>query len=239
MMISNPTGSIGQRCVSAATVAGAFDPGDDGDAQFLSICRAQSQPDLPRRMPHGSATHQPVAASRGSMIFVEVRACDGDDLEQLRRRWPTPADVAASHYAEQERGRASFLVAWRDDEPLGWLVIEWDGCVGPNARAAFPASAEVIHLHVRREHRRKGVGTALVGAAEAAIAARDLSTATISVSLENPDAARLYERCGYRHTGVTDVCDYDWMDGAGATHHAHEVNELLIKRLCNGRYGAT
>lgn len=165
------------------------------------------------------------------MIAMEVRACDADDLERLRQSWPTPTDVAGSHYAEQQDGHATFLVAWSDDEPLGYAVIQWGGCTGKNAKAAYPDTAEVMHLHVRREHRNQGTGTALIDAAEKAIAERNIAIAAMSVGLENPHAARLYGRRGYQRTGITDVSEYDWVDDAGAIHHERQVNELLIKRL--------
>ncbi|MBV9821899.1 MAG: GNAT family N-acetyltransferase, partial [Actinobacteria bacterium] len=133
---------------------------------------------------------------------MEVRACDADDLTRLRQDWPAAAGVAESHYAEQQAGHASFLVAWRDGVPLGWGMVRWSGCLGVNARAAFPATPEIVHLQVRPEHRNAGVGTALLGAAEHAVAGRSLDSTALSVSLANPDAARLYERRGYRRTGI-------------------------------------
>lgn len=162
---------------------------------------------------------------------MEVRACDGADLTRLRCCWPTAAGVAESHYAEQQDGHASFLVAWRENVALGWGMVHWSGCLGANARAAFPAAPEIVHLQVRPEHRNNGVATALLGAAEQVIAGRSFDSAAISVSLANTGAARLYERLGYRRTGIVDVCEYDWTDEAGTARHERETNELLVKRL--------
>lgn len=67
---------------------------------------------------------------------IDVRVCSERDLDLLRQLWPTPADVAGSHYAEQQGGNATFLVGWQTDEPLGWGLL-FGGCVGENARAAF------------------------------------------------------------------------------------------------------
>lgn len=47
----------------------------------------------------------------------------------------------------------------------------------------------------------------------------------------NPRAARLYVRLGYRHTGVLDVCEYDWTDDDGQIRHGVEHNECLIKDI--------
>lgn len=162
---------------------------------------------------------------------MEVRVCDAEDLARLRRSLPTPGDVAGSHYAEQHAGHAAFLVAWQGDEPLGWVMIHWAGCIGPNAKAAYPESATIMHLQVRPECRNQGAGSALIAAAEKAISNRNIAVATISVGLENSDAARLYDRCGYKRTGITDVSEYEWVDENQTSHHEREINELLIKRM--------
>jgi ribosomal protein S18 acetylase RimI-like enzyme len=165
---------------------------------------------------------------------MEVRRCALEDLERLRELWPTPDDVAGSHYAEQHDGHALFIVAWDSQEPLGWAVVHWDGCIGGNARAAVPVCAEILHLHVRAEHRNRGVGSTLVGAAERAISDRGLSHAGLSVGADNIDAARLYERLGYQRTHITDISAYSWRDKDGTVHHERELNELLLKPLAPG-----
>ncbi len=162
---------------------------------------------------------------------VEVRACSERDLELLRERWWTSDDVAGAHYAEQQSESASFLVGWEDDEPWGWALIQWRGCVGENARAAFPHCVEVNHLQVRPEHRGRGTGTVILAAAEQR--ARDRGTASIAVSVaaQNTAAARLYRRSGYQPTGVIDVCSYRWRDDQGNWHDETEASELLVKEL--------
>ena len=162
---------------------------------------------------------------------MEVRACSEHDLQTLRERWPTPDDVAGAHYAEQHAGGATFLVGWEGDEPSGWALIQWRGCVGENARAAFPGCVEVNHLQVRPEHRGRGAGTAILAAAEQQ--ARDRGTAHIAVSVspDNTAAARLYRRLGYQSTGVIDVCSYRWRDDQGGWHDETESSELLVKEL--------
>lgn len=162
---------------------------------------------------------------------MEVRPCTAADLDRLRERWPTPDDVAGSHYEEQHRGTATFLVAWEGPEPLGCGLIQWRGCVGKNARAAFPRSVEVNHLHVRPDFRGRGAGRAIVAAAEKQARETGNFEFALGVGLDNADAARLYVRLGYRRSGVIDVCSYTWTDDQGGTHDEMESSELLVKRL--------
>jgi GNAT superfamily N-acetyltransferase len=164
---------------------------------------------------------------------MDVRACSERDLELLRLRWPTPDDVAGAHYAEQASG-ATFLVGWEADEPWGWALLQWRGCIGENARAAFPDCVELNHLQVRPQHQSRGTGMAILAAAEQWVGERGLTRLAVSVALTNPDAARLYRRLGYQPTGVIDACSYQWRDDQGSWHDETESAELLVKELRAG-----
>ena len=162
---------------------------------------------------------------------MDVRACSERERELVRERWPASADIADAYYAEQQSGAATFLLGWEGDEPWGWALIQWRGCVGENARAAFPDCVEVNHLQVRPEHQGRGAGTAILAAAEQRARDRGTPHVAVSVALTNPDAARLYRRLGYQPTGVRDVCSYRWRDDQGSWHDETDTAELLVKRL--------
>lgn len=162
---------------------------------------------------------------------MDIRSCSASDLELLREQWPTPDDVAGAYYAEQQAGTATFLVGWVAGEPWGWALLQWRGCVGPNARAAFPQCVEVNHLQVRPQHQSRGTGTAILAAAEQRAREGGVAQLAVSVSVENPNAARLYRRLRYQPTGVVDACSYRWYDDQGSGHDEVESSELLVKRL--------
>jgi GNAT superfamily N-acetyltransferase len=162
---------------------------------------------------------------------MDVRPCSGSNLKLLRKLWPTPDDIAGAHHAEQQAGGATFLVGWEAGEPWGWALIQWRGCLGGNARASFPACVEVNHLQVRPQHQGHGTGTAILAAAEQRVRDRGITQLAVSVSIENPDAARLYRRLGYQPTGVMDACSYRWRDYQGDWHDETEAAELLVKQL--------
>ncbi|MEO6501059.1 MAG: GNAT family N-acetyltransferase [Jatrophihabitantaceae bacterium] len=162
---------------------------------------------------------------------MEVRTCSPSDLELLRTRWPTPDDVAGSHYQEQQGNAATFLIGWDAGEPVGWALLQWRGCVGENARAGFPHCVEVNHLQVREHYRGRGAGTAILATAEHLARDNGRTQLAVSVGLENLNAVRLYRRLGYQPTGIVDVCSYRWCDDHGAWHDETESSELLIKQL--------
>lgn len=162
---------------------------------------------------------------------MDVRSCLADDLVKLRQAWPSADDVHATHFEEQHDGQAAYLVAWRQEEPLGSALIQWRGPVGVNARAAFPECVAITHLQVRPGLRGSGVGSHLIRTAETLAVTRGRPQVGLAVGTENPRAASLYERLGYQRTGAIDVSEYDWTDSHGQRHHEVETDEFLIKVL--------
>jgi len=162
---------------------------------------------------------------------VIVRPVTEADLPVLEERWPVPGGVHAGHLRAQQYDGATFLAAWSGEEPAGSAMVQWGGPVGSAAREAFPDAVEINHLQVREEHRGRGVGTAIIAAAEELCRERGRRQVAVGVGLDNDGAARLYERLGYRRTGVVDTSEYDWVDGDGAVHHEVERDELLVRDL--------
>jgi ribosomal protein S18 acetylase RimI-like enzyme len=139
--------------------------------------------------------------------------------------------VHGSHFAEQQNGTATYLIAWDSEEPLGCGMLQWRGCYGDNGRSAYPFAVEINHLHVRPEWRGRGVGTAIIRAAEQLAADHDQPLVAIGVADDNPAAVRLYRRRGYEPTGVHDTVSYSWTDSDGGIHNETEQSELLIKQI--------
>lgn len=160
-----------------------------------------------------------------------IRVCTPGDVDMLNKAWPLTGDVHVAHWRAQIDGSTTFLVAWQTDVPLGSAVIRWNGFPDENARQEFSGCVEVCHLHVRNEFRGRGVGSALVLAAESMAIDRGVTSVGIAVADDSPRAAALYVRLGYQPSGVFDVSEYDWRDDAGNLHHATERNEALIKAL--------
>ncbi|GAA1295572.1 GNAT family N-acetyltransferase [Brachybacterium alimentarium] len=162
---------------------------------------------------------------------MDIRSCTAADLSLLTSLWPLRGEVHEAHFARQQEGRSEYLVAWRDGVPLGSAVVRWDGCSGAQARASHPDAFEICHLQVRPERRGQGVGTQLIAAAEHEALTRGHRVAAMAVGDDNARAQRLYERLGYRTTGIFDVTEYDWTADDGTLHHARERDQLLLKQL--------
>jgi GNAT superfamily N-acetyltransferase len=160
---------------------------------------------------------------------MNIRPCTDADLRLLCSSWRTPGSVHERHHDRQRAGQATYLVAWQDQEPLGSGVLQWGGCIGSNARTAYPGAVELNHLQVRDHYRGRGVGSALVAAAEALASQAGRDQMAVGVAEDNPDAERLYRRLGYRPTGVVDISEYDWITAEGAVRHETERDQLLVK----------
>ncbi|WP_232533851.1 GNAT family N-acetyltransferase [Plantactinospora sp. KBS50] len=135
---------------------------------------------------------------------VSIRAvdpADEDDLRLVHSILETAFRDAPDHQpATYQRWRAEIAalpsVAW--DE---WFVAEVDGVPAGALQSADQAVEQgegwVKRLAVLREHRRRGVGAALLRRAFAAYAGKGRTYAGLGVDLSNPtEAARLYRSVG-------------------------------------------
>jgi len=142
-------------------------------------------------------------------------------LEALRIRAMTHADVPAMarlmaisepwpHYGVDEAQATSTLTGFVEDsakdprnfaclvaeqeaEPVGFVVVLFNGCFG--------MSGYIKLIGTREDRRRMGTGRALLGAAEALTFARGPNVFLL-VSHFNAPAISFYEKMGYRRIGV-------------------------------------
>jgi GNAT superfamily N-acetyltransferase len=148
---------------------------------------------------------------------VEVRALAASEVARLEREEPPGRGFARAMWALQEAGASVLLVAWDGERPLGSGQLD--------LRGELP---ELRNLHVEEAVRGRGVGTAIVRAAEARVTPGRL---TVGVALDNPRARALYERLGYRGTGRITTSAYEYVDHDGRTRPATETDEELARDL--------
>ncbi|SDF48465.1 Acetyltransferase (GNAT) family protein [Blastococcus aurantiacus] len=130
----------------------------------------------------------------------------------------------------QERGEATYLVAWDGDLPCGRGTM-FHRSKYERVRDLLGDFPELNGLEA--VPRGRGIGTRLVAAAEAR--ATTLGAARIGLAVEhgNVDARRLYERLGYVEWEHGDVVDR-WFerDGSGTAVREHaDPCSYLVKNL--------
>jgi len=111
--------------------------------------------------------------------------------------------VVADRLERQRRNECIYLVAWEGGTPVGHALLHRRR---PAALAVTEATVDVLpyleDVFVVPECRNRGIGTALLEAAERAAAEHGDTAVTLAVSTGNSGARRLYERLGYVDTGV-------------------------------------
>lgn len=150
--------------------------------------------------------------SRGSSITIRsMRRDDCAVISQAfaRQGWNKPTEQYLQYEQEAQKGRRDVLIAECGGEFAGYVTIVWESNYPPFREAGIP---EIVDFNVLIKFRRKGIGTALMDAAEWRISHRS-PTAGIGVGL-TPDygaAQVLYARRGYVP------------DGRGAMSHGQYI----------------
>jgi GNAT superfamily N-acetyltransferase len=136
------------------------------------------------------------------------------------------------HLARQQDGRGVLLVAWLDGRPVGDVFVAYEPADVPQVRQQLPGVPQLIHLEVLGPLQRRGIGTALIRAAQDTARQLGHEQITLAVGLDNPDARRLYERLGYidwRHGTI--VASWQERDRDGPPVTVSETCHVLVKRL--------
>lgn len=152
---------------------------------------------------------------------TSVRLGTAADLPALDRAIPTGRnDVHRAFLTRQEAGDASYLVVWRGVEPIGSGLVRWGG-----------PDPEISNLQVPESLRSRGIGAAIVRRAEELVRERGFGRVVIAVGEDNPRAAALYERLGYRDTGRRSTTSYTYFDTDGVERSATEHDRILALDL--------
>lgn len=149
-------------------------------------------------------------------MSIRVAPCRQDEVSLIEQREPPGVRLARHYFASQQRGDSTYLVAWVDGVPAG------------TGELALSGRIELRNLHVDEEFRGRGVGSAIIAAAESVVGTGMLS---VGVGLANHAARRLYERLGFVASGELETTTYSYFDAEGVSQTATETDEYLTKRL--------
>ena len=142
----------------------------------------------------------------GTAPPVTIRAAQYDNhdlrgIEDVRRSVGWLVNTVKEQFRQVARGRRVLLVADHDRHIVGTITLEWRWT--DKQVADGKVIAHISNLVVRPSQQRRGVGRALVNAAEEIAAVRGCTAVTIGVDEPNVYARELYERWGYRWLKVT------------------------------------
>jgi len=155
-----------------------------------------------------------------TLLEIEVRELAAGEVDRIEADEPAGQGFVRAMWRLQSTGDSVLLVAWNGTEPLGLGQLD-----------LRTSPIELKNLNVRAGFRGRGVGSALVEAAEAWARERAYAQICLGVAVDNPDARRLYDRLGYVGTGRLSTVTYDYVDVDGRSRTATETDELLLKTL--------
>lgn len=153
-----------------------------------------------------------------------IRLCEAADVAKLQATIPSGSHQ--KRFNKQLAGTAEYLIAWVNDEPAGFFLLDFQG------QQYLPGVPEISGGEVKTSLRSNGIGAALIKACEERARLHGSKHVCLLVAHDNPNARRLYERLGYRDSGVKNVvAEYDDTNAAGETRHFREECSLLLKEL--------
>ena len=171
-----------------------------------------------------------------------VRAVEEDDVPHLVAAFPekpgTPVHYLIKYSEWQKSGALSFLVAWDDGIPVGYVLVRWPGghCDRTD-QAEELGCAEIGDLTVLEDARGRGFGRLLMESAEDCVRNRGIKRVGLEVTSRNPsqDVARaLYRRLGYKEAGFgTFPSGYTYYDAEGRPQRDEELYVYLIKETAD------
>lgn len=120
-------------------------------------------------------------------------------------------------------------IAFETDNPLSlWLVDERDGTVvGYVGSQTVPPESDVMNLAVAPEHRRQGIGRALMERLCECLRSRGTESLTLEVRVSNSAACALYRDMGFAEVGRR----------KGYYVNPKEDALIMRKELCNENTG--
>jgi ribosomal protein S18 acetylase RimI-like enzyme len=137
-----------------------------------------------------------------------------------------------ARFAEQQSGRATYLIAWRGDNPVGHLLLKWHGADDPAVQVYVSECPELNAIGVRPDLQSQGIGTSLIRRAEDLVRTRGYGCVGLAVGVENHRARKLYEQLGYRdwERGTFET-SWRGMRDDGTTFVERETCTYLLRHL--------
>jgi ribosomal protein S18 acetylase RimI-like enzyme len=129
---------------------------------------------------------------------VAIRACEERDLDHFDAFGaPTHVDYCRQQFRRGPAAVTILVAVDEEDRPVGKLHLDFE-------TRASRRQALLVAAAVKPELQSRGIGTALMGAAEQLVCDRGFRGIVLGVEDFNPRARRLYERLGYEAFATDD-----------------------------------
>jgi ribosomal protein S18 acetylase RimI-like enzyme len=162
---------------------------------------------------------------RQPTLAVTIRVASDHDLRALEWEgmFEEHREIIAAAYARQQQRSIVMLVAETGGRLVGQIWIDL-------TKFASRGAGFLWAFRVHPASRCAGIGTELLGAAEAWLASHAFESGTLGVEKDNVRAMRLCRRLGYEIAGEL-VERYSYTTPTGESHEVTVDQWLLEKRL--------
>ena len=161
---------------------------------------------------------------------VEIRPLEESEVDVLAQHVRRPPGMHRARWELQQEGKAAYLVAWHANLPIGHVLLKWAGTTREPMASHLYRCPQLSDLHVQPEYRSRGIGSQLMHAVETLVRQRGYSQLGLSVALDNVRARSLYERRGYRGSGLGEyTITWTFIDEHGHEQPREDVCVYLIK----------
>lgn len=165
---------------------------------------------------------------------LEICPCKKSDLELLEQSMPSGGNSRfhEKRFQNQEEKGDLYLIAWLGDEPVGGVLITFNGPAEDLVRNKGYKDPVLTGLFVKNEYRGHGIATQLIERSEGIIFEKGFKQSCLAVGVANTPAKKLYEKLGYKDWGKGEYeISWDAINEKGETIKQDELCMLLYKDL--------
>lgn len=169
-----------------------------------------------------------------TVSHFRIRPLAAEEL-RLLTAVPWSSGLPEKHKDRLERqiaGKVTYLIAWNGADPIGHMLVRLTGPNEEPMRSQLTDCAEIEDFTVVADLRSQGIGRLMLGIAEDEARQRGLRRIGVGVTLDNPRAKALYERQGFRSSGLrTYITRWQYADADGEKRWHEEPCSYLVKDL--------
>jgi GNAT superfamily N-acetyltransferase len=133
---------------------------------------------------------------------VNVRAAELAEVDQLAQIWYDAWQDAHTDILPAELARMRTLESFRERLEAALPRVRVAGPIGAPLGFCIVKGDELDQLFVSAKARGTGVAAALLADGEDRLSKSGVKTAWLACAIGNDRAARFYEKCGWRRTGI-------------------------------------
>lgn len=167
------------------------------------------------------------------MSDIEIRKSTWNDLDALNTHLPsTIKNFHEKNLKAQDLEEGIWLVAWKNEKPIGHVRIRWAGSENENVTSHVIAVPHIDSLSVTESFQNHGIGKLLIEALEDLARQRGFKQIGLSVGIENSNALEFYKHLGFSNwKHGTYKAYWDYVDSEGKQYNDSEERTYMLKQI--------